>query len=95
MFKQSVITQSGQAWKLITSVTALAVGSLAPLFPVLGISWNSGTVIACAGYIFGLLAIRCRNCRRMWFWEAAKDARLYGPLFKRSECRSCEHQYDV
>jgi hypothetical protein len=93
MLKQSVISQSGQAWKLILCVMALLTGSFAPLYPALGISWTSGTVLACVGCIFGLVAIKCRNCRSMWLWEAVKDAGLYGPLFKRSECPSCGHQY--
>jgi hypothetical protein len=93
MLKQSVVSQSGQFWKLAVAVIALLVGSIAPLFPDLGISWNWGTVIAIAGYAFGMLAIRCKECSKMWFWESAKDARLYGPIFKQSGCPNCGHDF--
>jgi len=93
MLKQSVITQSGQLWKLAVAVLALLVGSFAPLYPETGISWTAGTVIAIAGYVFGMLAIRCKECGKMWFWEAAKDAGFYGPIFKRSQCPNCGHEF--
>jgi len=93
MFKQSVITRSGQLWKLTVAVLALLVGSFAPLYPVAGISWTVGTVIAIVGYLFGMLAIHCKGCRKLWFWEAAKDVGLYGPLFKQSVCPNCGHEF--
>ncbi len=93
MFTHSALGCSGQLWKLVISVLALMVGSFAPLYPALGMSWTAGTVIAIAGYVFGLVAIRCANCKSMWFWEAAKDASLYGPLFKGVECPSCNHKF--
>ena len=49
MLKQSVITKSGQLWKLAVAVVVLLVGSFAPLYPVTGISWTSGTVIVVVG----------------------------------------------
>jgi hypothetical protein len=90
MFKKSVIFQSGQSWKLLAAIMILLSGSFAPLFPTLGISWTAGTVLAFAGYGFGLISIRCAKCHSMWFWEAAKDPGLYGPLFKNSTCPVCE-----
>ena len=93
MLKQSVITQSGQFWKLAVAVLALLIGSFAPLYPATGISWTSGTVIAVVGYLFGMLAIRCKDCGKMWFWEAAKDPGFYAPIFKRSECPNCGHEF--
>lgn len=89
MFANSVIGQSGQQWKLIVAVLALLVGSFAPLFIEDIISWTVGTVIAIAGYVFGLLTIRCPSCNKMWFWEAALDPGLYKPLFKESQCPCC------
>ena len=93
MFAHSAIGLSGQWWKLVASVLALLVGSFAPLYPATGISWTFGTVIAIAGYVFGVVSIRCVNCKRMWFWEAAKDASLYSPLFTRDECPGCHHKF--
>ncbi len=93
MLKQSVISQSGQGWKLVIAILALLVGSFAPLFPDMGISWTLGTVVAIVGYIFGMIAIRCMHCGNLWFWEAAKDAGLYSPLFKKSSCPNCGHDF--
>jgi hypothetical protein len=93
MFKNSVLVQSGQSWKLYLAIIALLGGSIAPLFPESGISMTSGSVIAIVGYVFGLVAIRCSECGSMWFWEAAKDAGLYGAIFKKSCCPNCQHSY--
>ena len=89
----SVIGLSGQLWKLVLAVGALLFGSFVPLYEASGISWTAGTVIAIAGYVFGLLTIRCSQCRSLWFWEAAKDAGLYGPLFKGQKCPACGHDF--
>ena len=93
MLKNSVIAKSGQAWKLWAVIAALLIGSFAPLFPATRISWTSGTVLVVVAYVLGMLLIRCNNCKSLWFWEAAKDARLYGPLFKQSDCPACKHHY--
>ena len=93
MLEKSVVRRSGQLWKLVLAVICLMVGSFAPVYPETGISWTAGTIIAIGGYLFGLVAIRCGQCNSRWFWEAAKDAGLYGPLFKSSECPDCECSY--
>jgi hypothetical protein len=95
MLKKSVITRSGQLWKLVIAILALLVGSFAPLYPVTSISWTAGMVIAIIGYLFGVLAIRCKDCGKMWFWEAAKDSRLYGPLIQQSACPNCGQEYGI
>ena len=93
MLKQSVISQSGQFWKLAVAVLALLIGSFAPLYPAIGISWTSGTVLAIVGYVFAMLAIRCKNCGKMWFWEAVKDPDFYGRIFKQTACPNCDHEF--
>jgi len=90
---QSVVQKSGQLWKFLLSLGALLLGSFAPLFPASGIGWTLGSVLAIAGYAFGIIAIRCRACGCMWFWEAAKDSRLYQRLFGQSSCPVCEHDF--
>ena len=89
MLEQSVVTRSGQSWKLVTAIVALLIGSFAPLFAASGISWTVGTVIAIVGYAFGIVAIRCASCGNRWFWEAAMDAGLYAKIFRSSSCLSC------
>lgn len=94
MLAKSVISKSGQAWKFWLVIAILLVGSFAPLFPATGITWTSGTVLVVLGYGLGMLLIRCARCSSKWFWEAAKDARVYGPLFKSASCPACAHTYD-
>jgi hypothetical protein len=93
MLENSVIRQSGQAWKLIIAILALLIGSFAPLYAASGISWTTGSVIAVAGYAFGVLAIRCANCGSRWFWEAALGNSGYGQLFSQSKCPKCGTDY--
>jgi len=93
MLKSSLLGRSGQLWKFLVAVLALMLGSFAPLFPSLGISWTAGTVIAVVGYAFGLVAIRCTHCGSRWLWEATKGEIGYSPLFKQSPCPDCEHGF--
>lgn len=89
MFSDSVLARTGQLWKLAIAVLALVIGSVAPAFPATGMSWTVGTVLAIAGYAFGVWAIRCPSCGQRWFWIALLDGSLYKPLFTRAECPSC------
>lgn len=93
MLPNSVIRATGQNWKLGLAILSLLVGSFAPLFHGSGISWTGGTVLACAGYAYGLLAIRCPDCGIRWFWQAALQAELYKPLMTQSNCPSCKHEF--
>ncbi len=93
MSNSSVIGLTGQYWKLALGAAALLVGSIAPLAAATGMSWTTGTVLAVAGYAFVCLTVRCPACRSRWFWQAALDAGLYGPLFRRSECPQCRRDY--
>ncbi|GMW06470.1 MAG: hypothetical protein QY320_13100 [Gammaproteobacteria bacterium] len=93
MATSSVIGLTGQNWKLALGAAALLIGSFAPLATVTGISWTAGTVLAVAGYAFVCLMVRCPACRSRWFWQAALDAGLYGPLFRRPECPQCRHDF--
>ncbi len=93
MMNQSVIKRSGQFWKFALAVVVMLIGSFAPLYPPLGISWTWGTVILIGAYALALLAIRCGKCNSKWLWEAAMDARLYGPLFKSASCPACKHEF--
>jgi hypothetical protein len=91
--QSSVIRLTGQMWKLVAGIAALLIGSFAPLFEASGISWTSGTVLAIAGYVFACVAVRCPSCGRRWFWQAALDAGLYGPLFRSSACPACKRDF--
>jgi len=93
LLDQSVIRKSGQLWKFLFALGALLLGSFAPLFPASGMDWTVGSIVAIAGYVVGLVTIRCSACRSMWFWEAAKDSRLYPSLFGQSSCPVCEHDF--
>lgn len=91
--QNSVLGLTGQTWKLVVGVLALAIGSVAPLFESSGLDWTTGSILAIAGYAFTLLAVRCPGCGDRWFWQAALDARLYSPIFKGSTCPGCKHDY--
>jgi hypothetical protein len=93
MFADSVVTRTGQFWKLAVSVVLMLVGSFAPLWDGFGISWTLGTILVVVGYAFGIWYIVCPKCRNRWFWSAALDARLYGPLMKSPECPVCKHEF--
>lgn len=92
--RPTLLAATGQRWKLAVALTALVVGSIAPVWPdVTGIGWIAGSVIAVAGYAYGCLGIRCPACGSRWFWEAALDAGLYGPLFRGSACPACKRDF--
>ncbi|MBW7930422.1 MAG: hypothetical protein H3C57_03840 [Gammaproteobacteria bacterium] len=93
MATPSLLGLTGQYWKLVAGMLLLLVGSIAPLFEATGMSWTVGTIVACVGYAFTLLAVRCPNCGSRWFWQAALDAGVYRPLFKESTCPSCQHDF--
>jgi len=93
MFQESVVRKTEQWWKLLLGVVALGFGSFAPLFDASRISWTTGTVIACLGYVFVLAFIRCPNCQLRWFWRALLYSEMYVPLFTKSVCPSCSHDF--
>lgn len=93
MNPSSVLRLTGQFWKLAAGVVALVAGSVVPLFEASGLSWTGGTILACAGYAFTLVAVRCPGCGSRWFWQAALDAGLYAPIFKGSACPACKRDY--
>jgi tellurite resistance protein TehA-like permease len=89
----SVLSLTGQYWKLVAGVGALLVGSLAPLSAASGLNWTTGTILAVVGYAFTCFAVRCPQCEARWFWQAALDASVYAPLFKGSSCPSCKKDF--
>jgi hypothetical protein len=93
MFDNSVIARTGQSWKLYLSILLLLIGSFAPLWEESGINWTVGTILAVVGYAFGIWFIVCPKCGNRWFWAAALDASLYGPLFKAPACTACKQEF--
>jgi hypothetical protein len=93
MFAESVIRKTGQWWKLVVGVVALLAGSIVPVFESVGMSWTVGTVIAVVGYGFTLAFIKCPSCDLRWFWKALLYSEMYSPLFTKSSCPSCEHNF--
>ncbi|MFO1355461.1 MAG: hypothetical protein U1F72_04880 [Gammaproteobacteria bacterium] len=93
MAAPSMLSLTSQYWKLLAGLAGLLVGSIAPLFAASGMSWTVGTVIACIGYAFTLLAVRCPSCGSRWFWQASLDASLYRPIFRGTACPACQHDF--
>jgi len=94
MFKDSVIRKTGQWWKLVIGIGALLLGSIAPIFAAIGMSWTMGTIIAVLGYGFSLAFIRCPECGQRWFWRALIYSEMYRPLFTKPGCPSCNFSSD-
>lgn len=93
MFPDSVVTRTGQFWKLALAIILLLVGSFVPLFEGAGMSWTVGTILAVVGYAYGCLFIRCPQCGNRWFWSAALDGALYKPLMTAPVCTSCKKEF--
>jgi len=89
MLKASVIAKTGQNWKFNLALLALLAGSVVPIFPAVGLSWTAGTVLAIAGYVFGVALIRCPSCGARWFWDALMDPEIYKAVFTNSTCPGC------
>jgi hypothetical protein len=94
MFSHSVISKTSQMWKFWIGVSALVIGSVAPMFEQTGMSWTAGTIIAVVGYGFTVAFTRCPACGQRWFYKALLDAGIYGPLFSKPECLACHHSFD-
>jgi hypothetical protein len=91
--RSSVISWTGQSWKLVVSIALLLIGTFGPLVPSAGLGWTAGTILAVVGYAFGVWFIVCPTCGDRWFWSAALDARLYGRLFGQPACPSCKRNF--
>lgn len=93
MFSNSVVSRTGQMWKLYIGVIALIAGSIVPMFEGSGISWTAGTVIAVLGYAGTAMFTQCPACGQKWFAKALIYAELYGPLFRTSVCPGCKKDF--
>ncbi|MCC5794670.1 MAG: hypothetical protein JJT85_08030 [Chromatiales bacterium] len=93
MLKDSVVTRTGQLWKLLLAVLLMLVGSFAPLWPATGLDWLSGSLVAVAGFAGGALLIRCPGCGQRWFWAALTRPEEYGPLFGKPDCPACKRSF--
>jgi hypothetical protein len=91
MLDNSIIKKTGQSWKLVVALVALLAGSIAPAFPETGLSWTAGTIIAIAGYAYGVALIRCPNCGARWFWDALMDPAVYKAVFTGDACPKCQN----
>ena len=89
MPSKSLLRNTGQTWKLVVAIGALLLGSILPAFPATGLSWTAGTMLALAGYAFGVLLIRCPACGARWFWDALMRAEIYKDVFTKPECPAC------
>ena len=95
MFSNSVLTKTGQLWKILLGIGALLAGSIAPALPGSGMSWTVGTIVAVLGYALAVLITRCPGCNERWFWKALLYADMYVPLFTKSQCPSCKQDFSA
>lgn len=89
MLKNSIIGSTGQTWKLVVAVAALAAGSILPALPGTGMSWTVGTILALGGYAFGVYLIHCPDCGARWFWDALMRPELYKEVLTQPDCPEC------
>ena len=82
-------------WKLAIAVLAMLVGSIAPAFSSTGMSWAVGTILAVAGYGYGMWAIRCADCGARWFWDALMRPEVYAAVFSEADCPTCKQQAET
>jgi len=92
MSSNSVLRNTDQTWKLVVAIVALLAGSILPAFPATGLSWTAGTILALAGYAFGVLLIRCPACGARWFWDALMQPEIYKDVLTKPECPTCRQQ---
>jgi hypothetical protein len=95
MFKDSVLSKTGQLWKVWLGILALVLGSTVPLVEASGMSWTTGTIIAVVGYGFTLAFVLCPSCGLRWFWKALLYSEMYVPLFKQPTCPGCKHDFSI
>lgn len=79
MFDNSIIKKTGQMWKLYLSFILLLLG-VASLFigiKIAEIKSHSlaaflvlgGLIVGLSSLIFGIVSVRCPNCKAPWLWQ--------------------------
>ncbi len=102
MFGDSIISKTGQMWKLMLSFALLLAGWLALAWGVsvgdseydpLVVSFVvGGMTTAILGLLFAIVSIRCPKCRKRWFWQAVNgqaSGNWLSWILSRSECPKC------
>ena len=94
----TLIERSRQRWKLAASFIGMSLGTtlvVAGHEPGSGITLPLvGALLAVAGLLFGVLAIRCPCCGARWVWLAVSEqpaSRWFQWLDSQTACPSCEH----
>ena len=101
MFERSVITRSGQTWKMIVCAIALviAVGSVfLGCSRINALTPEEFTGAVLGGAVFGIIAaavacaaIRCPNCGARWVWEAVRKQAQDKWLLWLTQLSCCPH----
>jgi len=103
MFDNSIIKKTGQMWKLNLAFMLTILGA-ASLFYGINIADAQpdslavslvlcGIIVALASLIFGIVSIRCPNCKTPWLWQgiSGKSSNQWLIwLLSRTECPKCK-----
>jgi len=103
LFEASVISKTGQLWKLHVSVALIILGGVLMFWgkshlETLSGGWllAGGMAAVLAGFVYACLSIRCTACGAKWFWLAVSKQASNGWthwLLTQSECPSCKKEF--
>jgi hypothetical protein len=103
VFEASVISKSGQLWKVHASVVLIILGGIAVFWgqshlETYAADWliAGGMTSVLAGLVYACFGIRCRACGAKWFWLAmSKQASNHWIhwLLSQSACPNCKNDF--
>lgn len=86
MFKNSIVSRTGQVWKVHLSCGLIAAAGAGMAYAQLRIRALSAdeftaimlpsTGLGLASFAFACLSVRCPVCRARWFWMAVRSQHL-------------------
>jgi len=103
MLARSVITKSGQLWKLLTCLALIIIGGISMCWGQSHLDTNyggwllaSGMVAVFGALIFACVGIRCPSCGAKWFWLAVNrqaSNKWLNWLLTQSACPECKGEF--
>ena len=79
MFRNSIVQESGQLWKLVAGLLSLSIGFLIMVYGLRNLRGPDGFTFTFVGMVIGICAfvamcraISCPACGMRWLWAAMK-----------------------
>ena len=105
MYENSVIKKTGQWWKMLLFYFGTVCGGLMIFY---GVTWMEqegamtwvliGMPLFVVSFIFGIVAIRCPECKARWMWRLFhnKEHKWGLPwLLGRDDCPICKKKFHI